>query len=95
MLHQRTARHDLFATANSTVASVGKSDRKFQLKKVEYLLGTTNKLTDVIVLGMLSQLKHGKFSLEDPTGVVDLDMTEAKFHKGLFTESCFVLIEGW
>ena len=43
---------------------------------------------------MLTQIKHGKYSLEDPTGCVDLDMTEAKFHRGLYTENCFVLVEG-
>ena len=57
-------------------------------------MGTTNKLENVIVLGMLTQIKHGKYSLEDPTGCVDLDMTEAKFHRGLYTENCFVLVEG-
>ena len=34
-------------------------------------------------------------SSEDPSGVVKLNMTEAKFHTGLFTENCFVLAEGW
>jgi DNA polymerase epsilon subunit 2 len=49
----------------------------------------------VIVLGALCQLKHNKYSLEDPTGLVDLDLSEAKFHRGLYTENCFVLVEGW
>uniref|UniRef100_A0A3B3ZE01 DNA polymerase II subunit 2 n=1 Tax=Periophthalmus magnuspinnatus TaxID=409849 RepID=A0A3B3ZE01_9GOBI len=35
----------------------------------------------------------GKFYLEDPSGTVQLDMS--KFHNGLYTESCFVLAEGW
>ncbi len=43
---------------------------------------------------MLTQIKHGKYSLEDPTGCVDLDLTNAKFHRGLYTENCFVLVEG-
>ena len=30
----------------------------FQLKPIEYLLGTTAKLGEVIVLGMLTQLKE-------------------------------------
>ena len=49
----------------------------------------------MIVLGALCQLKNNKYSLEDPTGLVDLDLTEAKFHRGLYTENCFVLVEGW
>uniref|UniRef100_A0A8C7Y5Z1 DNA polymerase II subunit 2 n=1 Tax=Oryzias sinensis TaxID=183150 RepID=A0A8C7Y5Z1_9TELE len=35
----------------------------------------------------------GKFYLEDPSGTVQLDLS--KFHNGLYTESCFVLAEGW
>ncbi len=41
-------------------------------------------------------MEHGgRYSLEDPTGAVPLDLKEAKFHRGLYTENCFVLIEGW
>ncbi|TSW08324.1 DNA polymerase epsilon subunit 2 [Bagarius yarrelli] len=46
-----------------------------QLKTVEALLGSTTKLGEVIVLGMITQLKE--------------------FHSGLYTESGFVLAEGW
>uniref|UniRef100_A0A8D0V047 DNA polymerase epsilon subunit 2 n=1 Tax=Sus scrofa TaxID=9823 RepID=A0A8D0V047_PIG len=38
---------------------------------------------------------QGKFFLEDPTGTVPLDLSKAQFHSGLYTESCFVLAEGW
>jgi len=91
MLHQRTARHDLFNSNTQTSAS----SKRFQLKAVEFLLGTTNRLDDVIVLGMVTQLSHGTYSLEDPSGVVQLDLSETKFHTGLYTENCFVLAEGW
>lgn len=93
MLHQRTSRHDLFAPA--THATKETKAKKFHLKAVEFLLGTTAKLDDVIVLGMITQITHGSYFLEDPTGVVQLDLSEAKFHTGLFTENCFVLAEGW
>ncbi|MCV4656212.1 hypothetical protein OFM13_33265, partial [Escherichia coli] len=52
------------------------------------------KVGDVIVLGMITQLKEGKFFLEDPTGTVQLDLSKAQFHSGLYTEACFVLAEG-
>jgi len=91
MLHQRTARHDLFNNTNSG----NTTNKRFQLKAVEFLLGTTNRLDDVIVLGMVTQLSHGTYYLEDPSGVVQLDLTETKFHTGLYTENCFVLAEGW
>jgi DNA polymerase epsilon subunit 2 len=97
MLHQRTLRHDLFSqTAVSVAGAMGDSSkRKFRLRSVDSLLGTTTRASDVVVLGMLTQVKHGTFSLEDPTGVVTLDMTETKFHTGIYTESSFVLAEGW
>ena len=43
----------------------GSVDKKYQLKSVDFLLGTTTKINDVIVLGMLTQVStnsyiHGK-----------------------------------
>ena len=93
MLHQRTARHDLFDHTKPVTGQA--AAKRYQLKAVEFLLGTTNRLDDVIVLGMLTQLSHGTFSLEDPSGVVKVDLSETKFHTGLYTENCFVLAEGW
>ena len=95
MLYQRTARHTLFSSAPSITASSSEEKKQFKLKTVEYLRSSTAKQTGLIVLGMLTQVEHGKYSIEDPTGVINLDMTEAKFHTGLFTENCFVLVEGW
>ena len=40
-------------------------------------------------------MTHGCYYLEDPSGVVKLDLSEAKFHTGLYTENSFVLAEGW
>ncbi|XP_061424594.1 DNA polymerase epsilon subunit 2 isoform X2 [Lethenteron reissneri] len=94
ILQQRTHRHDLFTPP--VVGSVTEEGRnKFQLKTVEFLQGSTAQLGEVIVLGMLTQLKEGKYYLEDPTGTVQLDLKNAQFHSGLYTESCFVLAEGW
>ena len=56
-LHQRTARHDLFSGQNLNPGS------NYQLKTVDYLLGTTNRLDDVIVLGMITQMTHGIYHL--------------------------------
>ena len=57
LLHQRTARHDLFSGQNLNQGT------NFQLKTVEYLLGTTNRLDDIIVLGMITQMTHGIYHL--------------------------------
>lgn len=89
LLH-RTSHHPLF-TENPALGSAGAAT--FKLKKVEQLLSTT-KVKDIVVLGLLTQLKDGKFFLEDPTGVVPLDLSEAKMHSGLFCEGSFVLAEG-
>ena len=67
ILHQRTHRHELF-TPPVIGSHLEESGSKFQLKTIETLLGSTSKVGDVIVLGMITQLKEGKFFLEDPTG---------------------------
>nr|XP_020860447.1 DNA polymerase epsilon subunit 2 isoform X2 [Phascolarctos cinereus] len=93
ILQQRTQRHELF----TPLATGARPDErsKFQLKAIETLLGSTAKIGEVIVLGMIIQMKEGKYFLEDPTGTVQLNLSKAQFHSGLYTESCFVLAEGW
>ncbi|CAL8111184.1 unnamed protein product [Orchesella dallaii] len=92
-LLQRTLHHELFAPQ---VHGVDREDRKdkYNLKFIEFLIGSSQKLTDLIILGMITQLVEGKYFLEDTTGSVELDLSEAKFHTGLYTENCFVLAEG-
>ncbi|XP_053108069.1 DNA polymerase epsilon subunit 2 isoform X1 [Hemicordylus capensis] len=94
ILQQRTHRHELF-TPSAIGTHPDESRSKFQLKTIETLLGNPAQIGEVIILGMITQLKEGKFFLEDPTGVVQLDLSKAQFHSGLYTESCFVLTEGW
>ncbi|MED6232907.1 DNA polymerase epsilon subunit 2 [Ataeniobius toweri] len=79
VLQQRTHRHELF-TPPAIGSAVEEGQNKFQLRTVEALLGSTAKLGEVIVLGMITQLKELPFH---------------QFHNGLYTESCFVLAEGW
>ena len=93
ILHQRTMRHELFSPVVEG-ANQSQVAEKFALKPVEYLLGSTANVGQVIVLGMLTQMKEGKYYLEDPTGVVELDLKPTSFHTGLYTENCFVLAEG-
>ena len=66
--------------------------KRFHLKAVEFLLGTTSMLEVVIVLEMLTQLQPGT---PDPSGTVTLDITQTKFHTGTYSESRFVVAEGW
>lgn len=92
MIWQRTARNKLFA--KETLPSM-ESDNRFLLRKIEVLQSSSSRVDDVIVLGFLTQLTEGKYYLEDPTGSVLLDLTETRYHSGLFTESSFVLAEGY
>ena len=41
-----------------------------------------------------SFLQDNKFFLEDPTGVIPLDLSVCRYQSGIFTESCIVLVEG-
>ncbi|KAL4613102.1 DNA polymerase epsilon subunit 2 [Arapaima gigas] len=94
ILQQRVHRHELF-TPPVIGTTPEEGQNKFQLRTVEALLGSTAKVGEVIVLGMVTQLKEGKFYLEDPTGTIQLNLSKAISFLGLYTECCFVLAEGW
>jgi DNA polymerase epsilon subunit 2 len=51
--------------------------RKFKLQPIEFLLSSSGKVKEVIVLGLLTQLREGRYYLEDPTGILQLDLSEA------------------
>jgi len=55
---------------------------------------SASTVNEVVMLGLLSKFKEGKFYLEDPTGAIPIDLNEAKFHSGLYTEGGFMLAEG-
>lgn len=94
IIHQRTLRHELFSPCMLNQNSTSSGKKKFQLKPIEYLLSNTGNMEETIVLGMISQLKEGKFYLEDLTGSLPLSLIETKYHNGIYTEGCFVLAEG-
>ncbi|EAT45964.1 AAEL002785-PA [Aedes aegypti] len=90
MLWQKTCRHEMF---NTSKVSTYKDIKRLTLRKIELLL-STSKMKEVVVLGLLTQLTEGKFYLEDPTGVVPIDLRETVYSSGLFCEGCFVLASG-
>ena len=96
LIRQQTARHELFAPATFGQPTSDGASSKFQLHTVEGLHGeTATGLPDkVIVLGIITHLKESKVHLEDPTGTVELDLSECTFHTGLFVENSLVLAEG-
>lgn len=56
LVHQRTARHKLFAAPAITTNQ--SNSTTYSLKAVEHLLGSSSKENNVIILGMLTQLKE-------------------------------------
>ncbi|XP_055933916.1 DNA polymerase epsilon subunit 2-like [Argiope bruennichi] len=92
-VHQRTARHRLFAAP--AISSDMSQSCTYSLRAIEHLLGSSSKEENVIVLGILTQLKEGQFFLEDPTGVVRVNLKQAVYKGGLFTENNIVLAEGF
>jgi DNA polymerase epsilon subunit 2 len=91
---QRILRHDLFApNVNENIKTSDNTSRKFVLKYAENLLSAST-VTEVVMLGLLSKFKEGKFYLEDPSGAIPIDLSEAKFHSGLYTEGAYMLAEG-
>ncbi|GJQ78353.1 Pole2 [Trypoxylus dichotomus] len=69
---------------------------KLTLQTVDFLLTLSHKTLDkTLILGCLTQVTEGKYYLEDPTGLVQLDLTHARYHGGFFAENCFVLVNGF
>lgn len=52
----------------------------YHLQKVDYVLTLTHvKLENTMILGAILQVSECKYFLEDPTGMVELDLTHAKY----------------
>ncbi|KAJ9585805.1 hypothetical protein L9F63_002396, partial [Diploptera punctata] len=89
ILLQRTQRHDLF---KPTLLGLSSENQKPKLQPIEFLLSSSGKVSGVIILGMLTQLKEDHYHLEDPTGIVKLDL---KKQININIENCFILVEGY
>lgn len=90
LLAQRLARNKLFSRPALRGVSTGSG--YCEVTPLQALLGTAGETR--FVLGALSQLEEGRFWLEDCTGSVGVDLTDAATSAGLFTEGCVVLAEG-
>lgn len=70
--------------------------QKLELQTVDYLLTLSYvTLSHTLVLGSLLQVSEGKYYLEDPTGIVELDLRHAAYYGGFFVENAFVLVNGY
>ncbi|KAG9015440.1 DNA-directed DNA polymerase epsilon, subunit B [Tulasnella sp. JGI-2019a] len=67
-------------------------DNYLKLTSTKNLLGRTGER--FLLFGMLTHAQDGRLCLEDPEGKVILDISETGPSEGLFTEGCFVLVEG-
>ena len=90
LLQQRIGRHRMFL---KPAFECGSENRAFcELTPLTGLLGAAGETK--YVMGCLSQLEDDRFFLEDLTGVVQIDLTNAATSAGLFTENCVVVAEG-
>lgn len=94
LLKQRILRNENFMPVTF---SNHDRDRFYKLSSIDSLQGRDGE--HFLLFGMLSQLEEGKLFLEDKAGSVELDFSaltaRQKETTGLFTESCFVLVDGY
>ncbi|KAJ1669021.1 DNA-directed DNA polymerase epsilon, subunit B, partial [Coemansia sp. RSA 25] len=94
LLKQRVMRNEKFMPVSF---SDQEKDRFYKLSTVDSLQGREGER--FLIFGMLSQLEEGKLFLEDKAGSIQLDFSELSSRQaavnGLYTESCFVLIDGY
>ena len=85
LIKQHLLRHPFFRQTNSEGKTV-------KLAPIKTRLGQEGK--KFVFFGMLSQLKEGKWFLEDLDDRVELELQGTELRMGLFTETCFVLVDG-
>ena len=73
ILKQRIARHELLNSNNTSEDD----QSRIKLQNIDYLKSCGGQTVKAVVFGYISQLKEGKYFLEDPTGILPLDLKEA------------------
>ncbi|KAJ2772236.1 DNA-directed DNA polymerase epsilon, subunit B [Coemansia nantahalensis] len=93
LVKQRIMRNENFMPVSF---SDHEKDRFYTLSTVDSLQGREGER--FLLFGMLAQLEEGRLSLEDRAGSIELDLSalagRAAAPGGLFTEGCFVLVDG-
>uniref|UniRef100_A0A5S6R2B9 DNA polymerase epsilon subunit n=1 Tax=Trichuris muris TaxID=70415 RepID=A0A5S6R2B9_TRIMR len=92
LVYQRLLNHELFSEEETSSNSLGK---KYVIRSVGSLFAEDGILKNTVVVGMISQMKQDKFYLEDLTGEIEVDLSEAKFQAGLYVEDLVVMVEGF
>ena len=96
LLQQRIARHRMFTKPSfecgGSRAANDPTRAYCELTPLTGLLGAAGETR--YVMGCLSQLEDDRFFLEDLTGTIQIDLSNAATSSGLFTENCIVVAEG-
>ncbi|KAL5103635.1 DNA polymerase epsilon subunit 2 [Taenia crassiceps] len=104
VVYQRVTRNPLFSDENGfklrpvdfILASGGKRASRDDMEEEKEEEERDGEATEmVIVLGVLVQLRNAQWYLEDPTNLVKLDLSNTRFHQGIFSEGAIVLAEGY
>lgn len=91
LVHQRLLRHELFRPIDLMHST---SRTQFQLTPIESLLGQSTREA-ALLLGILVQMDDASYHLEDPTGHIRLEFSQAEAVDSFFvTEHCVLLVEG-
>ncbi|KAI8881892.1 DNA polymerase epsilon, subunit B [Backusella circina FSU 941] len=89
LIKQRLLRNEMFTS--SSLGDSASSD-SLSIKPIRALIGHDGG--SFILFGMLTQLEEGKFFLEDEDSHIQLNLNEATFDNGLFTDGSLVLVDG-
>ena len=93
LLQQRISRHRMFTKPSFECGGGANDTRTYcELTPLTGLLGAAGETR--YVMGCLSQLEDDRFFLEDLTGTIQIDLSNAATSSGLFTENCIVVAEG-
>jgi DNA polymerase epsilon subunit 2 len=92
LLQQRVARHRMFVKPAFNAGGAAAQRTYCELTPLTGLLG--HSVGTKYVMGCLSQLEDDRFFLEDLTGQIQVDVSNAATSSGLYTENCIVVAEG-
>ncbi|KAJ3006469.1 DNA polymerase epsilon subunit 2 [Thoreauomyces humboldtii] len=88
LIRERLLRHDSFRAK-----TYAKRDETLEIMPIKNLQG--HKPGDYLLFGMLTQVEEGRYHLEDPDALIELELNNVARGIGLYTLNCFLLVEGY
>lgn len=89
LVKQRLLRNENFCPPSMQMTD---SANFISITPIKALIGHDG--SEFVLFGMLTQVEEGKVFLEDEDAHIELDITNAEYEYGLFTDGAFVLVEG-